>query len=224
MLTQIKTKYKSDDISVCILGSVKEYREATKQPVVFSKISHYQLLDLQIDAIKNVFPKSDIYLTLPEIKKKLYRQIYGNINVIENVYDQGHGLEIKICLQAIKSQRILFIDSATIFDEHTLMQLVGKNSCTLINRKVSKNKQYVSASGSNTLHHLSYGLPHQWSKMILFDSREVGILNRIRGNINNKMELYECINSVIDNGGKIHSSRHTRGLLGHIHKGNLCAF
>ena len=224
MLTQIKNKYKSDDISVCILGSVKEHRELTRSPVIFSKVSHYKLLDLQIDAIKNVFPKCKLFLTLPEIKKKLYKEIYGNISVIENTQNQGNGLEIKMCLDQIKSDRVLFVDSSCIFDEYTLIQLVGKNSCTIMNKKSQKNRQLVSSSGSSILHHLSFGLPHQWSKILLLDNRELRILQGSYKSINDKMEFYETVNLIIDKGGRINIMNHNRGLLGHVSKGDICVF
>lgn len=215
---------KSIDTLVCILGSIKQPRMETKDPVSFQSFLGMRIIQVQEKAISNVFPFSKVILTLPKTKKKLLSEVPSKISLLINEDPIGHVQNLIDVIEYFNFDRLVIIDADCVFNEQSLIQCVMSHSSTIISKHPAKNKEQLSVTGQPYLKYISYDLPYKWSGISVLAKREIEILKKIIYGIDKRRTYYQIMNELIYNHGCIRCIKNTNGFISKMEREKLCEF
>lgn len=199
-------KFKSEDISIIILGSIIRPRTKTSGPTSLVKINSQQtVIDYQVQSIKQIFPKSEIILVTGFESYKVSNNKPDLVKIIENPFfeSRGNAEEIRLALNIINNKTIIVIDGATIFSPEILIPLKIHGSSILVTQ--SKNDEDIGTPNNiGKLNLLSYGNDYAWTNIGIYHERELQLMTKFVANrTKNKYGYHEVVNYIVENSGKI---------------------
>lgn len=168
--------------------------------------SKYTFLEKQLGIIKKLFPTSHITCITEEKNKKLkiFEQNNGNILIIENKNQDSNCLfNFKLYFEENKDNNLLFIPSNLIFNTILFKNFSRKDSKIWI----TPMPQELGCTITNDyLQNIMWGLSNFWTNILYLKKNEIQILKDVcKNNRYNKHFLFEGINLVLLDGGKIKS-------------------
>lgn len=220
------TKYPVTDsskISIVLYGSraidrMKAYGNKSLLPITKTQ----NVIDIQLEAIHTVFPKSEVIIVSGFDVEKIIKNRPQLTKIIENVRfeDSNETEDIKIALNAITNNRVITISSDVILNSQALIHLKDRGSCVLVDYKNQFSNEDIGATWTESrLEMLSFGIPNKWCHVAQFSGKELDLLRKFslsRGK--GSTMLYEGINFVITNGGKMTTCPQSTGYCRKIEK------
>jgi len=169
-----------------------------------------KLIDLQLEIIHKKFKDSDheVIIVAGFQAEKLMNHIPSEIIAIENErFEETNQMRsISLALRASTGNRALLINSEIYFNSKSLDLPYEAGSCAILKRVNEGIKHHCVSCviENNLIQHMTYGLPNVWEHIIYLDNIELNLLKKIAHNKNKeKIFLFEGINDIIDNEGKI---------------------
>jgi len=201
---------KNEKLSVIIAAAgPSKGMKVKKLKSIFSLESGKTIVERQIDLIHYHYPKADIvivggfdYDKLREKTRKCQVRLvennrYAKTNVMESV---------KIGLDACLESPILIMHGDLVFGTHLLANITTKTSSVLVdenNPRLKKTEVGVNQH-DGYITSMVYGIKEKWGQMAYLRDKEVGMLRDIVVSQDvSKWFLHDCINHIIDEGGKI---------------------
>jgi hypothetical protein len=223
----VPTRPKQNDSSnttAIVLASIPNERMKTMPPVSLMMVDNqHNVLDLQIEAIRMVFPKCEIALVVGHDAQQVIDRKPHGVRVIENQsYDTaGETEELRLAINNCTTDNILFINGSCVFNSAALQHLRNRSSCTLVDKTNQIDKDSVGViSHNDRVENIAYGVQDKWCYMTYLEHREHMILKKFVS-IKNRANLcaFEGINYVLNHGGIIYSVGQTNGFLRKISSG-----
>lgn len=207
-ITSTKSGTDSSSYTIILYGSKPIDRMRSFGAKSFLQVTKLQtVIDLQIEAIRTVYPKSEVILVSGFDFDKSVKIKPTNVKIIENSrFEETNEIEdIKIGVNASLNPNIIIISSDIIFNASALVQLKNRGSCVLLDSKKQFSPEDVGCTWNDTrVEMLAYGIPNQWCHIAQFSGKELELLKKFV-NLKGKGSLvsYEAINYIVKNGGKI---------------------
>lgn len=200
------SRFKSEDISIVLLGSIMRPRTKTIGPTSLIKINSQQtLLDYQVQSIRQIYPKSEIILVVGFEAAKVCNNKPDQVKIIENPFfeSKGNAEEIRLALNIINNDTVMIIDGGTIFSPEILIPLKKHGSSILVtNNKILEDVGTPNNIGRLSM--LSYGNDYTWTNIGIYQERELNLMSKFVANRSkNKYGYHEVVNYIADNSGKI---------------------
>ena len=202
---KIDKPVEQDAVTVILLCDNPGYRMKSYGPISLISIGSKKLIDLQIDAINNVFPKSEIIICLGFDCEKVCRYIKSNysnkIRIVENqLYSTTNSCEsLRLCLNNSNSNKILICDGNLLFDRHTISLVDTNKPCVLIEAEPNDTLEIGININKNIAQFFSFGAKYIWSEiMFLAGGDIIESFRKILSSGHNKTRfVFEAINELI---------------------------
>lgn len=221
----IKSKsFDSSTVTAIILGSIPNDRMKTMQPVSTMLVNSQQtVLDIQVEAIRTVFPKSEIVLVAGHDSQQVIDKKPKSVRIVENSsYETlGEVEELRLAINNVTTDNILIINGSCIFNSGALGHLRGHSSCTLVDKKNQIDRDSLGVISNNgKVENIAYGVQDKWCYITYLEQREQAILRKFVG-IKNRGNLcmFESINYVLSHSGQIYAIGQQDGYLRRITSG-----
>jgi hypothetical protein len=223
----VPTKPKLGDtsnITAVILSSIANDRMKTMPPVSLMMVDRqHTVLDVQIEAIRTVFPKCEIALVVGHDAQQVIDKKPNYVRVIENVNHEtlGEVEELRLAINNCVTDNIILISGNCIFNANALQHLRGHSSCTLVDKKNQIDKDSLGViSNGGRVENIAYGVQDKWCYITYLESREQTILRKFVS-VRNRSNLcmFEGINYVLSNGGQIYAIGQQDGYLRRVTSG-----
>ena len=170
-----------DKITVVILASMPGYRMKSYGAIPLLTLGSHTLIDIQIAAIKSVYPNNEIVLCCGFESDRVAKYIKNkyktdNIRIVENQkYDQTNSCEsLRLCLNNIHADSLLVCNGEVLLYPELLK--VQKDSPYLIthtdNRKKSVFEIGSFCDESGKVTNISFGLPNLWSEIFYMSNED----------------------------------------------------
>lgn len=204
--------------SVAILASLPLGRSLTGTPISLYPVNNrYNVLGAQYDAIKTVFPKSDVFLITGYNTHQIVGQKPNGLRIIENQKYQtcGEAEEVRLVLNAINTPSVITISGDLLFDETALNQIKTKHSSILIDPSIHDDSVVGTINNKSKLENMSYGIQNKWCGIAHFANKELFSLVQA-ANVKSKANLclFELINYIIHHRhGIIYTVEHNAGYI-----------
>lgn len=223
-VTSTKTGlFDTSKTTVVVYGSTPIDRMKSYGCKSFIPISKTEnIIDIQLSAIRSVFPKSEIIFVGGFDFESLIKNKTNEFKVIENSrFESSNEIEdIKIAINAMTNTQLVTISSDIIMNSNTLLQIKGRGSSILVDRRGQFSPEDIGSTWiNNKLEMLSFGIPNQWCHISQFHGKEFDLLKKfVNSNGKDNMMLFEGINYILRNGGKMLAIGQTTGFCRKIEK------
>jgi choline kinase len=205
-----QNKY-NNEMPVVILSAGISHKMKTREPRALLKFDDKFLIEHQFNAIFSVFPGAQITLVCGYKFEKISKKISDQqINVLENArYEQtGPAESLKLAIQNLSGQTVLFMHGDLLFNQETLAHLCYEKSFLLIDsKKQMLDKEVGVIVSNNVAQSLSYGIKSEfkWCQIAYLAEQEYDMLKFLlaKKSVQNNV-CFELINQIIDMGGVFH--------------------
>lgn len=197
----------SDLITVVLLCDSPGYRMKSYGPVSLVSIGSKRLIDIQIEAIKNVFKNFELVLCVGFDAERVCRYVKSKypklaIRIVENqLYEKSNSCEgLRLCLNNICNDKIIVCDGDLLINENCLLNIKLDTNCALTEKQPSNTMEIgFNIDTNNTIQHFSFGAKHIWSEIVYFTGKDpIETLRRILVNYNSKSRfVFEAINELL---------------------------
>jgi len=209
--------------TVVLLSSLPIGKSMYGTPVSLYPINSKEtVLDIQYQAIKTVFPKSDIYIITGFNTLQVVNRRPLGLRVLENQnYEHGGEVEeLRLGLNIINTPSIITISGNMIFNDEALNQIRTKHSSILVDSTIENDNIVGTITDNAKLENISFGIPNKWCGISHFTGKELESLKSL-ANIKSKANLcmFELINTLVHNrNGIIYTINHIAGYIKRIEK------
>ena len=195
------------DISVVILADEMGYRMKSYGPkcLIPTNSGNNILLD-QVNVIKKIFHNHEIILLTGFQSDKVSKRRPSEIRIVENqLHEETNSVEgFRLCLNNCLTDRILVLDGDLIFNEEAIFNITRLGSSVLIDSKNKMDPMEVGVTiDKNFVINFAYGLDTKWCKIVFLTGKELQLAKNFCGKDRSKMYLFEMLNYIIENDGKI---------------------
>lgn len=195
-------KDKDRKLSIIILNSTPGYRMKSYGPKCLLKINNnISILEYQISILKNVYPNSEIVVTVGFEADKIIKKQFKNIRFVENqLFDTTNIVEeIRLALNNIETEDVLIVYGDVIFNTHAIEGLTKENtSCTVQSNKISEEDVGLTIV-DNKLSIMSYGITPKWGYIVYLTGYELLLFKNLCSNKeNNRLYPFELINIILE--------------------------
>lgn len=202
---KIEKPVEQDAITVILLCDNPGYRMKSYGPISLINIGSKKLIDLQIDAITTVFPKSEIIICLGFDCEKVCRYIKSKyldkIRIVENqLYATTNSCEsLRLCLNNSNSNKILICDGNLLFDRQTISLIDKTKPCVLVESEPNDTLEIGININKNVAQFFSFGAKYIWSEIMFLAGNDIiESFRKILSNSHNKTRfVFEAINELI---------------------------
>tara|TARA_R100001132_G_C3273955_1_gene96001 strand:- start:768 stop:1454 length:687 start_codon:yes stop_codon:yes gene_type:complete len=204
-ISEIKKSY-DDNISVAILGNETDYRVRSYGPKCLLKHGSSTIIQNQIKLIGETSCISDLVVVLGFECEKIINYIPEHVRIVENqLYSETNSSEsLRLVINNICGDRLLIIDGNILISRNAFKKLDFSRSFALCHKN-GKPKNEISASKiGDHIGNFSFGLENCWDGVVFLQGKEFGLLRKActdKGK--GRFFVFELLNLVIDNGGKI---------------------
>lgn len=220
----VPIKSKSNDsanTTVIILASIPNDRMKTMPSVSLMMVDKQNhVIDIQVEAIRTVFPKSDIVLVTGHDATQVIEHRPTCVRIVENqMYEsRGENEELRLGLNNSTTDNTLIISGNCIFNSNALQHLKNHASCTLIDKRQQIDKDSLGVISNNgRVENIAYGVMDKWCYITYLEARETKILRKFASAKNkSNMCFFEAINYVTSHGGVINTVGQQNGYLRRI--------
>lgn len=211
----------SSNTTVLILASIPNDRMKTMPSVSLMMVDKQNnVIDIQVEAIRTVYPKSDIILVTGHDATQVIEHRPTCVRIVENqMYEtRGENEELRLALNNSTTDNILIISGNCIFNANALQHLKNHASCTLIDKNNQIDKDSLGVISNNSrVENIAYGVMDKWCYITYLEAREVRIIKKFASAKNKaNMCLFEAINYVTSHGGIINTVGQQNGYLRRI--------
>lgn len=205
-ITSLKPVTDPSELSILILGSELTPRKKGHGPKSLIQVGKkFNVIETQLDSIKTIYPNSHITLITGYMSQQIVNKGY-NVSIIENPFyaETSQVEDIRLGLNAIRSNKVLILNGDLVFDAAALMTTKGKSSSVMYD-EVDKTPDTVGLTHNNDVAEtLAYGLKTHWCYTLLAEGRELDLLRKFaRNKERSKLTFYEAVNAVLQSGGLI---------------------
>lgn len=170
------------------------------------KINHKNLIDIQIDVIKDTIVDHEIILIVGFDGERLINQTPDDIIKIENenYYSTNISRSISMGLRATKdNDYVLIILGDVIFNNEAIQNIDFTKSCIVISNDMEESEVGCNISNKENLEYMMFDLSNKWGQILFLTGKELRLFKKIVSNRNNDRKFcFEIINEVLNQGGK----------------------
>ena len=180
------------------------YRLNSTEPKCMINVGGQTIIHRQLQNINSVFPKGEIIIVTGHRAEYIEERIPQNIKrVRNNDFDKTNVIySVGLALEQVTCDAILVIYGDLVFNKTMINLPFGKESSLVISKTMSSKEIGVNIEGDKVVN-LFYELPHKWSQISYYTGKELVLLREIACDVANKrMYGFECINRILDMGGK----------------------
>lgn len=203
----IQSKSNDDLISVILMCDSPGHRMRSYGPVSLVQIKENKLIDIQIQAIKSIYKKSEIILCLgfdAEKVAKYVRSKYknSNIRIVENqLYNSSNSCEsLRLSLNNICNDKVLICDGNLLFDSECLVLVDTSKSVAIIEQNPHETMEIGLNIDNNHAQYFSFGAKNTWSEIIFINGYEIieSLKKAIIHTDNKNRFMFEALNDLIN--------------------------
>jgi hypothetical protein len=166
----------------------------------------YTLLQYQIDTLKEVYPNSEIVVTLGFEKDRVLKQLPHNVKCIEDSsYEEyGPARAVGLALRVASFNRIAIIYGDVFFSAEHLYGFHQDKSFLLLDLQGYINPDKIGVViDRERVQHLAYGISPKFAQIAYLTGLELELAKRIMIDTRNQKLLgHELWNRVINQGGQ----------------------
>ena len=193
--TPIKIADRKEHLSVIILAD--EPAKGMKQFGPKSLLSYNKdiVLNHQVSVIKDVLPNAEIVIGVGFEAQKIINLKTTDFRIVENVnWDNSTTIEtIRLCLNNITRERVLFIAGDCVFNTPELLEMT-KSTCIVTNNNATANNiGIVKQDGLVT--NFSYGLDEKWIQILNLGIEEFPYFRKY---VNNRANCHNLFHHAIE--------------------------
>jgi CTP:phosphocholine cytidylyltransferase-like protein len=210
-ITKIKRKHlhHENDISVVILAAGLGSKIKSYEPRSLLKIKGKNLIDHQIDIIKEHFYNPEIISVVGCHANKMVKKLKDKTRIVENqIYDTTNSSEsLRIGFNNSVSHNFMFMHGDLYFNYETIDVDYSRSFIVTSPSNMIKDNEVGLTKENDVLAIMSYGLPIKWGQIAFFTGREYRILKAImqKFELKDRKKLsFEIINAVVQQGGIFH--------------------
>lgn len=209
---------KKDLVTIILLSDKFGHRMKSYGPLSLIPILNKKLIDIQIQAIKEVFNSFELIVCCSTDSEKIYKHIktaYSDIRfrLVENqVYDSSNSCEsLRLCLNNTDNNKIVICDGGLILSKTLLSCIEPKHSCVICENKNETLEVGLNCCKNNYVEHFSFGATKCWSEVIFLNNQDIiAGFRKILTNYESKNRLlFEAINELLLMGHKIKTITNT---------------
>lgn len=197
-----KRKTGPSNTTAVLLAGNPGWRMKSYGPQCLQKLSNGKLLlDKQIDSIKSVLPKSEIIISCKDFLTKILNNKPDDVRVVQSqIVDSNEVEEIRLCLNNITTDNVLFICSDMYFDKNLFSDVDFNDSFAIYENSNMMSYDSVGmtvVNGKATI--MAYGVDNKWTRVFYVNRRgKISLNNYCKNENHKKMFAWEAINYVMD--------------------------
>lgn len=200
-------------LSVVIASANMGKRMKSYGPKALFALTNQTIVDRQLRIIWSVFPNVDIFVVVGFEAEKIREQIKPNypIRLIYNpLWSETNVVySLSMALHACMTDGVLILHGDLVFNEEAIRGITNNGSRVLIDSAHAFKADEVGLvynDHEKLVTNFSYGLPIKWGQIVYVEGEEKARLEEISHNheISEKWFLYEALNYVISEDGKLH--------------------
>lgn len=178
-------------------------------PKCLIKIHNEKLIERQIRIINDIYPNSEIIVTIGYKANKIYSNLPQDVRAVENVLYESTNVahSIGLGLRAATTDNVLIIYGDLVFN-HNAIDNITENKSQVItdNNDLMDDDEVGLVIENNVVKHFSFGLNKKWSHIAYFTDKELSVFRQLTWNKENrKLYTFEIMNKMIDCGCNISS-------------------
>jgi hypothetical protein len=202
-ITPIKNPPNNDEITVIILGAnVTPRRKGFGAKSLFPIGQQWNIIETQIDSIKNAYPKADIILVTGFQSQQVINKKYP-IRIVENVNfeETSEAEQLRIALNATIGNKVFIVGGDLVFDSVSIKSVASHGSNVLFSNKPKEDVCLGIVHHNNILENVIYDMPNEWLNCAFFEGKELDALRKfLKNREHTKLLLFEVINYLVSNG------------------------
>jgi len=179
-------------------------------PKCLLKFAGETLIERQVRIIKDIYPCSNIVVTIGFKANKVYNNLpFGTIAVENPIYDITNVMySIGLALRTCTSNNVLIVYGDLIFNSQTVDGISQEHSKVIVDSQSMMDSEEVGLNiTDNQAEHFSYGLLTKWCHILFLTGKELDTFKNISWNFqNSKLYTFEALNMIMENGGIIKTS------------------
>lgn len=219
--TTRKPPKKGSDIDVIILSARMGNRMKSYGPRALMKLNkHETVLDRQIHVVKTVYNNCNISVSVGFEADKIIKKYSTKVSLIEHqLHDvNNEAEEAKIAINTTTSNNVLLIGGNVLFNLSVLHSIELNESGIVLDTKGQMGEKEASVSHMDgSVLNISYGFEDNWSNIVYLTGNELRIFREIIQAENyKKYFLFEIVNEIINNNGKIRAYQNQNNQLANI--------
>lgn len=201
----IYPKNKTSDVCFILYGSryaanMKSF--SIKQ--LYKNFYNKTLISLQLDAILSVYPNAEIILVIGNDGDRVLKLEDHRVRFVENQLSQDTNEveDIRIALNNTHCKNAFLINSDLYFNKSSLIDIT---SSTILydTRNQLDNFEMGVVVTNNLATHLDFKLDKKWCNIVSLYGESLKAFKTVCNRNNNKLFLFEIINTMLDRGVKI---------------------
>lgn len=202
--TPIRAADRVEHLSVIILSD--EPAKGMKQfgPKSLLSINNDSVLNHQLSIIHGTIPDAEIVIGIGFEAHKIINLKNNSFRIIENVnFETTTCIEtIRLCLNNITRDRVLFVSGDCIFNSKDLLEII-KSTCIVTNTNATANNiGVIKQDGIVT--NFSYGLDEKWLQILNLGPAELPDFKKyVNNSKNNKNLFHHAIEHIMSKGFQI---------------------
>ncbi len=215
----IKNIASDNELAVIILGADVSPRKKSQGAKSLIPLSpKWNIVEMQLDAIKTIFPKADIILVTGFQSQQVISKKYP-VRIIENpFYEETSDVEqIRLALNATLNNKVLIVGGDLAFDAPSLMGVSNHGSNVLFNdaRTLDSDDPCIGVvHNNNVVENLVYCTPNKWLHTLYIEGKELEMLRKfVRNKERSKLLFFEAINYIVSSSGLIRAVAQRSGTM-----------
>lgn len=165
------------------------------------------IIEQIVDNVYNVYPLADTVVVVGFEADKVTQILPPRIRIVENqLYHDTNIVEsIRLALNNIVTDSVLFVYGDLIFNPETIHNVVDNGSCAIVDsRNRFKSEEIGVTIVDNKITNFAYGLETKWAQIIFLCGKELEIFKALCfDRKRNKMYPFEIFNMMINLGGTV---------------------
>jgi len=205
----IKNIATDNELTVIILGADVSPRKKSQGAKSLIPLSpKWNVIEMQLDAIKTMFPKAEIVLVTGFQSQQVISKKYP-VRIVENpFFEETSDVEqIRIALNVTLSNKVLIVNGDLAFDAPALLNITNHGSNILFSdeKNLDKEDAYIGViHNNNVVENLVYCTPNKWLHTLYIEGKELETLRKfVRNKERSKLLFFEAINYIVSSGGLI---------------------
>jgi hypothetical protein len=203
---------KSALITIILLSDKFGHRMKSYGALSLISINNKKLIDIQIEAIKEVFSNFEIVVCCGIDADKIHKHIKTThkdirFRVVENqVFESSNSCEsLRLCLNNTDNNKLLICDGGLVLNKGLLLCLDQKQSCVICENNNKTLEVGLNCGRNNYVEHFSFGASHSWCEVLFLNNKDIiDSLRKILNSYESKNRLiFEAINELLLVGHKI---------------------
>lgn len=199
----IKSVPSDEQFTAIILGANVELRQKGLGPKSLIPVSDtFNVIETQMDSIRTAYPKCDMLLVTGYQTSQIVSKRYP-IKIVENPFfeETSEVEQIRIGLNAVLSNKVLFVGGDLVFDPFAINKITTHGSCTLFNPGNHPEEPDLGVvHHNNVLENVVYYGPQKWYNCLYLEGKELEAMRKFAKNKErSKLSMFEAINFLVGN-------------------------